>query len=129
MLGLVHAVLYELTSGFGDVSREIGDLGWRSYAIASFLALTYSTVLLGSASGQTVGMKAMGIRAIDARTGGRVDYGRCVIRYVVGIASGFALFIGYFWMLGDPQRQTWHDKAAGTIVVPTQAYPVERWPG
>jgi hypothetical protein len=25
--------------------------------------------------------------------------------------------IGYFWMLSDPDRQTWHDKIAGTFVV------------
>jgi uncharacterized RDD family membrane protein YckC len=25
--------------------------------------------------------------------------------------------LGFFWMLFDPNRQTWHDKIAGTIVV------------
>jgi uncharacterized RDD family membrane protein YckC len=32
--------------------------------------------------------------------------------------------IGYLWMLYDPEKQTWHDKVAGTFVVPTSAYPV-----
>jgi uncharacterized RDD family membrane protein YckC len=28
-----------------------------------------------------------------------------------------ALGLGCLWMLNDPERQTWHDKIAGTIVV------------
>jgi uncharacterized RDD family membrane protein YckC len=39
---------------------------------------------------------------------------------VRGLASIFSLalfFIGALWMLRDPDRQTWHDKIAGTFVV------------
>jgi uncharacterized RDD family membrane protein YckC len=39
---------------------------------------------------------------------------------VRGLASIFSLalfFIGALWMLRDPDRQTWHDKIAGTYVV------------
>jgi uncharacterized RDD family membrane protein YckC len=32
-------------------------------------------------------------------------------------------------MLWDPERQTWHDKAAKTFVVPVSEYPVDAWPG
>ena len=74
-------------------------------------------------------MKFMNIRVVDAQTAGRVDYGRCVVRYLVAFLSALALGLGYFWMLWDPRRQTWHDKAAGTVVVPTSLFPVEKWPG
>lgn len=93
------------------------------------VGVAYSVFFIGSGSGQTIGMKICSIRAIDAETGGRVDYGKAVIRYLVGIASGLACLIGYFWMLWDPEKQTWHDKVAGTYVVPTSAYPVAEWPG
>ena len=93
------------------------------------VAIAYSVYFIGSGSGQTPGMRVLGIRAIDARTGGRVDYGKAFVRYLVAIASGLACYIGYLWMLWDPEKQTWHDKAAQTFVVPTSAYPVERWPG
>jgi uncharacterized RDD family membrane protein YckC len=89
----------------------------------------YSLYFIGSGSGQTPGMRVLGIRAIDAVSGGRIDYGKAFVRYVVSIVSGFVCFIGYLWMLWDPERQTWQDKVAGTYVVPTSAYPVERWPG
>jgi uncharacterized RDD family membrane protein YckC len=84
---------------------------------------------IGSGSGQTPGMRLLNIRAVDAVTGGRVDYGRAFIRYLVGIVSQLPCYLGYFWMLWDREKQTWHDKASGTFVVPTSAYPVERWPG
>jgi hypothetical protein len=32
--------------------------------------------------------------------------------------------LGYWWMLWDPQQQTWHDKLVATTVVPTSAFPV-----
>lgn len=91
--------------------------------------IAYSVYFIGSGSGQTPGMRVLGIRAIDARTGGRVDYGKAFVRYLVAIVSGLACYLGYLWMLWDPEKQTWHDKAAQTFVVPTSAFPVERWPG
>ena len=91
--------------------------------------IAYSVYFIGSGSGQTPGMHLLNIRAVDAVTGGRVDYGRAFIRYLVGIVSQLPCYLGYFWMLWDPEKQTWHDKVAGTYVVPTSAYPVERWPG
>jgi uncharacterized RDD family membrane protein YckC len=91
--------------------------------------IAYSVYFIGSGSGQTPGMRLLNIRAVDAVTGGRVDYGRAFIRYLVGIVSQLPCYLGYFWMLWDPEKQTWHDKASKTYVVPTSAYPVERWPG
>jgi uncharacterized RDD family membrane protein YckC len=40
-----------------------------------------------------------------------------VVRGLAGIFSIAAVGIGFLWMLQDPERQTWHDKIAGTLVV------------
>jgi uncharacterized RDD family membrane protein YckC len=40
-----------------------------------------------------------------------------LVRGLAGVFSIAALGIGCFWMLNDPERQTWHDKIAGTLVV------------
>jgi uncharacterized RDD family membrane protein YckC len=93
------------------------------------LGIGYSVYFIGSGSGQTVGMRVLGIRAIDAATNGRVDYGKAFVRYLVAIVAQIPCYLGYFWMLWDPERQTWHDKAAKTFVVPVSEYPVEAWPG
>jgi uncharacterized RDD family membrane protein YckC len=97
--------------------------------IAIAAGIAYSVFFIGSGSGQTVGMRILGIRAIDAVTGGRVDYGKAFVRYLVSLVSGLACLLGYLWMLWDPEKQTWHDKVAGTFVVPVSEYPVEAWPG
>jgi uncharacterized RDD family membrane protein YckC len=99
------------------------------YGIGSLVGLAYSVYFIGSPSGQTIGMKAMSIRAIDAQTGGQIDYSKAFIRWLVALVSGLACWLGYLWMLWDPEKQTWQDKVAGTFVVPTSAYPVANWPG
>jgi uncharacterized RDD family membrane protein YckC len=93
------------------------------------LGIGYSVYFIGSGSGQTVGMRVLGIRAIDAATYGRVDYGKAFVRYLVAIVAQIPCYLGYFWMLWDPERQTWHDKAAKAFVVPVSEYPVDAWPG
>lgn len=93
------------------------------------LGIAYSVYFIGSGSGQTPGMRVLNIRAIDASTSGRVDYGKAFVRYLVAIVAQIPLYLGYLWMLWDPERQTWHDKVAGTFVVPVSEYPVEAWPG
>ncbi len=55
--------------------------------------------------------------------------GRAGLRYVGRIASTIPCLLGYFWMLWDSEKQTWHDKIATTVVVATSAYPVAARPG
>jgi len=71
---------------------------------------------------------ALGIRVIDFSTGGPIGFGRAVIRYFGRIVSTIPIFLGYFWMLWDKERQTWHDKFANDVVVPVSSYPVAHWP-
>ena len=90
------------------------------------VALVYFTYLEGSESGQTVGKRALGIRVIDFSSGSSIGYGRAALRSFGRILSSFLCYLGYFWMLWDKEKQTWHDKIATTVVVPVDAYPVQR---
>ena len=117
ILGVVSGILQAaLGRSFGSV------LGFA-------VGLAYIGYLEGSPSGQTVGKRAMSIRVIDYATGGPLGVGKALLRYVGKIVSSIPCLLGYFWMLWDKERQTWHDKIAGTVVVPTSAYPVAAWPG
>ncbi len=43
-----------------------------------------------------------------------------VVALVRGLASAFSfivLFLGFLWMIWDRDKQTWHDKIAGTVVI------------
>jgi uncharacterized RDD family membrane protein YckC len=100
-----------------------------AYAVGTILSLVYFTYFEGSASGQTVGKRLLGIRVIDFSSGGPIGYGRAFVRWIARILSGIVCLLGYLWMLWDKEKQTWHDKLATTVVVPTSAYPVQSWPG
>jgi uncharacterized RDD family membrane protein YckC len=93
-------------------------------AIGLVIQITYFTVLEGGPRGQTLGKQALGIRVIDAQTGGPIGYGRGFIRWIGRILSTIVILLGYFWMLWDKERQCWHDKLAGDYVVPVSAYPL-----
>jgi uncharacterized RDD family membrane protein YckC len=82
----------------------------------------YYTAMEGSARGATLGKMALGIRVLDFERGGRLSYGRALVRNVAKILSTIPIFLGYFWMLWDGEKRTWHDKIAGAVVVPADAY-------
>jgi len=88
------------------------------------IGLGYFAYFEGGETGQTIGKKVLNIRVVDAETGGAIGAGRALLRYVGRIASAIPCLLGYFWMLWDGNKQTWHDKIATTVVVPTSAYPV-----
>jgi uncharacterized RDD family membrane protein YckC len=91
-------------------------------ALSTLMSLAYFTYFEGGASGQTVGKKALGIRVYDFREGGPIGYGRGLLRQIGKYLSAIPLFLGYFWMLWDKEKQCWQDKIAGSVVVPADAY-------
>jgi uncharacterized RDD family membrane protein YckC len=93
----------------------LGDLG---QVLALFVGIAYFTYFHGR-TGQTPGDAALGIRVVDVRDnlGQPIGYPRAFLRWLVSIVSFIVFFLGYLWMLWDPQKQTWHDKAAGSVPV------------
>lgn len=87
--------------------------------IANLLAFVISVgyYVYTWAIGTSVGMKVLGLRMVRADSGDAPGFGRAVVRYIVAILSSIPLGLGYFWAIWDGQKQTWHDKAAGTIVI------------
>ena len=68
----------------------------------------------------TPGKLVLGLTIVDAETGQTPRLGRLVLRYLGYLLSTIPLGLGYFWMLWDDRRQTWHDKLGGTLVVVTR---------
>jgi uncharacterized RDD family membrane protein YckC len=95
-----------------------------AYVINIIFVWGYFTLLEGGPTGQTLGKKALGIRVFDFHSGGPIGYGRGFLRQIVRIISAAVIFLGYFWMLWDREKQCWHDKAATDVVVPVDSYPV-----
>jgi uncharacterized RDD family membrane protein YckC len=112
LIGIVNFILEAALKGAG-------------VGLALLVSVAYFTSLEGSASGQTVGKRALGIRVISLDDGGPIGYGRAFIRWIGRYVSAIVFFLGYFWMLWDKESQCWHDKFAGDVVVPVSAYPVQ----
>lgn len=86
------------------------------YVVGILGGIVYLTVLEGGARGQTIGKRALGIRVVSHAAGAPIGRVRAFIRYVGRYVSSI-LLLGYLWMLFDREKQTWHDKMAGSIVV------------
>jgi uncharacterized RDD family membrane protein YckC len=75
----------------------------------------YETILVSQWGGYTVGKKIVGIRVVSVQ-GEPIGWVEAFVRSISKILSHF-LFLGFLWMLWDPESQTWHDKIADTYVV------------
>jgi uncharacterized RDD family membrane protein YckC len=104
---------------FAAISEGLAILAYILWFLAFW---AYYTYFEGGPTGQTYGKKAMNIRVIDLRQGGPIGYGRGFLRTLVRAFLSGILYLGYLWMLWDSEKQTWHDKAAGSVVVPADAY-------
>jgi uncharacterized RDD family membrane protein YckC len=93
-------------------------------AIWILLSTGYFVYGEGGRRGQTLGKHAFSIRVVDLDSATPIGYGRAFIRFLGHFVSGFVFYLGYLWMLWDPERQCWHDKFAHDVVVPEAAYPV-----
>lgn len=67
--------------------------------------------------GVTPGKSVLGIR-VTRTDGGAPGLGVMLVREWIGkYISGFVGGLGWIWAIFDPDRQTWHDKIVGTVVV------------
>ncbi len=70
-------------------------------------------------AGLTLGMRAWRVRLLfegDETPG----WGRCLLRFLVSLASAAALGLGFVWCLFNPARQSWHDLASRSRLVRTR---------
>lgn len=111
LVGVVNFVFYTLFSTPGQ-------------ALSTIVDFAYFGFFEGGPAGQTVGKRVMNIRVIRA-DGSNVElgWGTALVRNLCRILSAIPCFLGFFWMLWDKDRMTWHDKLTQTVVVPTAVYP------
>jgi len=88
--------------------------------LVSWVAPAIAVVLFWIARQATPGKMALGVRIVDAETGGKPRNGQLVLRYLGYYVSMLPLFIGILWVAFDSRKQGWHDKIAGTVVVRTR---------
>jgi uncharacterized RDD family membrane protein YckC len=87
------------------------------------IELVYFTWFHATSAGQSIGNRILGVRVLDADTGRPLPYARAFARALMSNLSALPCFLGFFWMLWDRRRQTWHDMVANSLVVRASAYP------
>ncbi len=110
----------------GDATASAASRPCRSSSSA-LLYLVYGTIFCGSRRGQTVGMMAVGVRAVRDGTFERLGYTRAGVRALTeGVLRSLELlnpFLILVWLIDvlypvwDKKRQTLHDKAGGSVVL------------
>jgi uncharacterized RDD family membrane protein YckC len=84
------------------------------HALLLFLA-AYGAVMW-KLRGTTIGGSICGLRIV--RLDGRaVDWSTAIARALGAFLSMFVVGLGFIWVVFDSERQSWHDKIAGTVVV------------
>ncbi len=70
----------------------------------------------------TLGGLVLGLKVVRL-DGRRIDFPCAIVRALGSIFSGIVGGLGFFWCAWDAERQTWHDKLAGTVVVRVEKMP------
>ena len=80
------------------------------------LVATAYFIVLWSLKGTTLGGVILGIKIVrlDDKP---VDWAVSLVRSLGAFLSLFVVGLGFVWVGWDPQRQSWHDKIAGTTIV------------
>jgi uncharacterized RDD family membrane protein YckC len=102
--------------GFG--MRQVSlDPAEHSWDLLGFLAVAVAVIGFWRYCGATPGKIALGVKIVDAATGGPPTLGRLVLRFFAYFVSAFPLYLGFLWAVVDRRKQGWHDKIARTIVI------------
>ncbi len=66
--------------------------------------------------GQTLGMQVWKIKTVND-TGEIMTLSECMVRFFFATLSLFFIGLGFLWILFDPEKLAWHDRASGTRVI------------
>jgi len=106
-----------MAAGFLDLILCIVAGAILSLGFPGFLMVTiaYFTAMLAWKH-STIGGTIVGLRV--ARLDGKpLDWTVALVRSLAACLSTAVLFLGFFWIASDAERQGWHDRIAGTVVV------------
>ena len=105
-------LLQSLSQGFPGLTNLI----ILVISLASFIFFCGYFLIFWTAIGSTPGKLFMGLRIVY-QNDLPPSFGRALLRFFGYWISAIPLFMGFLWVLVDPQRRGWHDRLAGTQVI------------
>jgi uncharacterized RDD family membrane protein YckC len=117
LIALVIGSLWLLTGGALDFLSSP-----RQQPVAFYLLFVMAVVgvplylfLPVALSGQTLGHRLTNIIVLQP-DGHVVTVNQAAIRMILQFVSAIPFFVGFAWMIWDPEKLTWHDRVSGTRV-------------
>lgn len=98
------------------VTEASGRLTWWAYRAGALAIIAAYYVLNWTRSGQTLGMRAWRLRALDD-SGQPLHVGQAVARFCWGLVAWMPFGLGVLWLYADPGRLALHDRLSRTRVV------------
>jgi uncharacterized RDD family membrane protein YckC len=105
-----------LGAGFLDIilvsiaSSLVGGTPWGFLVALAYFAGMWAW------KGTTVGGIVLGLKVVRA-DGQQVTFAVALVRGLAAAFSIVVLFLGFLWIAWDPEKQGWHDRIAGTVVI------------
>jgi len=105
---IMWAVVMALTSGLFH--------GWFSPGGSMMFWFAVYCIVMWATKGTTIGGIICGLKLVrlDDRP---LDWGVAIVRALGGFLSLAVAGIGFIWVSFDDEKQSWHDKIAGTTIV------------
>jgi uncharacterized RDD family membrane protein YckC len=111
------AAVFALTIVFVLLGQVVAVLGAIGFFVSVIVIPLAYFPYFWSKSGQTPGMKMMGIKVVRDKDGGPLTMGQAILRLIGYWVSGAVFYLGYIWIFIDKRQRGWFDLIAGTVVV------------
>ena len=81
-----------------------------------FLKVVYHTFFVWQ-YGATMGKMLFNMKVVDQESFQKLSFSKSLTRAFVRFFSEALFYLGFLWGVLNPTKQTWHDKACGSIVI------------
>jgi uncharacterized RDD family membrane protein YckC/cytoskeletal protein CcmA (bactofilin family) len=102
---LIDMILVAVITAFLDSHGELWLIGLAAYG-----------ALMWKVKGTTIGGLVCGLKVVR-RDGADINWDTAIVRALGCFLSMVVVGLGFLWIVFDEDRQAWHDKIAGTLVV------------
>jgi uncharacterized RDD family membrane protein YckC len=120
VVSLIYLVPAHAFSTHRAANGHVAGIARGGAIVVIIIGALYAAFLIGL-RGQTLGMMAMRIKAVDANSGELIGFGKALGRDLLerlfSILFVIPLIIDLLFPLWDPRHQTLHDKAVNSVVI------------
>jgi uncharacterized RDD family membrane protein YckC len=126
---IVAMVKFDFGQSFIELSKDAENFSaLKTFQMENYIVSTvclviwiiYSIFMDCSVHQGTYGKKLLNLKVVNEK-GQRLTFEEAFKRNTSKVISSFTFNLGFFWMIFDAKKQTWHDKIAATLVVEANA--------